>query len=186
MGNKEIVDFIFELAQLKRIRHEGWRLIGIEDPESVAAHTARAIQIGFILAKMEKYENPFEICSILAFHEIAECRTGDIHRIANRYIQLDDESAVKDQLKKLDFGEEIFELWKQIKYKNTRAGIIAKDADLLEMAFTAKEYIERGHTFAQDWISNISKRLQTDSAKNLLAALEKSNSNDWWQGLKKF
>ncbi|MCW1310140.1 MAG: hypothetical protein QXP04_05555, partial [Candidatus Nanoarchaeia archaeon] len=115
-----------------------------------------------------------------------ECRTGDIQRIANRYIQLDDESAVKDQLKKLDFGEEIFELWKQIKYKNTRAGIIAKDADLLEMAFTAKEYIERGHTFAQDWISNISKRLQTDSAKNLLAALEKSNSNDWWQGLKKF
>ena len=38
MTNKNIINFIFELKQLSRIKHEGWKIIGIEDPESVADH----------------------------------------------------------------------------------------------------------------------------------------------------
>ncbi|MGC9308938.1 MAG: HD domain-containing protein, partial [Thermoplasmatota archaeon] len=44
--------FIYELGMLRRIRREGWRLAGIE-PESVAAHSLRAAQIGYLLACME-------------------------------------------------------------------------------------------------------------------------------------
>lgn len=70
MTSKDILNFIFELGQLKRIKHEGWRLIGVKFPESVADHCLRAAQIGYILAKMEKYENPFEVCSMVVFHDI--------------------------------------------------------------------------------------------------------------------
>lgn len=48
---KKIITFIFELVQLRRIKHEGWRLVGIDNPESVAEHSLRAAQIGYILAK---------------------------------------------------------------------------------------------------------------------------------------
>jgi putative hydrolase of HD superfamily len=146
----------------------------------------RAAQIGFILAKLEKYDKPLEVCGILLFHDIVECRIGDIHKVANRYVTADKEQVLKDQLGKLgSVGEEILQLLKQMKAKDTKAGIIAKDADYLEQAFTAKEYIEKGYAFAQNWIDNVEKALRTDSAKKLLNALKKANSNDWWQGLKK-
>ena len=39
---------------------------------------------------------------MLIFHDIGECRIGDIHRVANRYINSDEERAVKEQTEKLD------------------------------------------------------------------------------------
>lgn len=186
MTNKDILNFIFELGQLKRIKHEGWRLIGVEFPESVADHCLRAAQIGYILAKMEKYENPFEVCSMVVFHDIVECRIGDIHRVANRYVSVETKKVAKDQVKNLDaMGEEILEMYGQADERSSAAGIIAKDADRLDMAVTAKEYKEKGYAYAQDWIDNISKSIRTESAKKLMKELENSDSNQWWPGLKK-
>lgn len=187
MAYKDLANFFFELGQLKLVEHEGWRLIGINHPETVSAHSLRAAQIGFVLAHLENYPNPAEVAAMLVFHDMAECRTGDVHRVASRYVKMNDEAAAKDQMKTLGaIGKEIKKLWDQVEHKNTKAGIIAKDADYLEMAVAAREYIEQGHVFAQDWINNISKTLKTKSAKEMLDELCKTNPNDWWQGLKKF
>lgn len=182
-----ILNFFFELGQLRRIKHEGWRTINVVHPESVADHSLRAAQIGYFLAKMESYKNPEEIVTMLVFHDIGECRIGDIHKIANRYVQADEKQAVIDQLSKLPEAEkkEIYKYWEGPEFQKTIAGKIAKDADLLEQAVTAREYIEKGFKYAQDWINNISKKLYTKSAKKLLKELAHSNSNDWWQGIKK-
>ena len=59
------------------------------------------------------------------------------------------------------------------------------NADYLEQALTAKEYMEKGFKHAEDWIDNVSKVLRTDKAKELLADIRKGDSNSWWQGLKK-
>ena len=180
----KITKLIFEWGMLRRIKHEGWRVAGIEHPDSVAEHSLRAAQIGYVLAKLEKYKDPNEVCSILVFHDIGECGIGDLHKIANRYVKADEERAVKDQLDGIDFGDDILKLWKQIEYKDGEAGIIAKDADLLEQAFTAKEFMEKGYEHTQNWIKNISNLIKTDSAKDLLEKLQKVHSNEWWQGLK--
>ena len=50
---QKITNLIFEGLHLKRIKHEGWRMCGIENPDSVAEHSLNAAQIGYILAKME-------------------------------------------------------------------------------------------------------------------------------------
>ncbi|MCK4891670.1 MAG: HD domain-containing protein [Candidatus Pacebacteria bacterium] len=186
MKNKNIINFIFEMKQLSRIKHEGWRMIGIDNPETVADHSLRSAQIGFILAKLEKYNNPYEVCSIVVFHDMAESRIGDIHRIANRYMKVEEEKVAEEQTKKLDkIGEEIFEMWRQAENRSTVAGIIAKDADMLDMAFMAKSYMEIGYKYSKDWINNIEKSLKTKSAKELFNELIKSDSNEWWQDLKK-
>ena len=179
-------DFIFELGHLKRIQHEGWKFLGDKNSESVADHGLRAAQIGFILAKLEGYDNPFEICTLVIFHDINECRIGDIHKIGKRYTNSDDENAVSEQIKDLgDIGLEILDIWKKTAYKNSTAGIIAKDADLLEMAVTAREYIKKGYSDASEWIENISHELKTESAKKLLLEIKKANPNSWWRNLKK-
>jgi len=184
MEYKNIWDFIFELGQQKFVCHDGLRLAGIKDRDSIGEHALRTAQIAYILARLENYENPYKVCTIAVFHEIGECRVGDINKIANRYIKCDEENAVREQTEKLSYiGKEIFELWKE--FEHTKAGIIAKDADLLELAATAKELLEKGYD-TEDWINNQIERLQTPEAKKLGNILKKQNSTDWWKGIKKF
>lgn len=183
--NGRIPNFIFELGQLRRVKHEGWRLAGVEYPESVAEHSLRAAQIAYILANLEGHPNPFEICTMLVFHDIAEARLGDIHKVANRYIEAQERKALVDQLTPLgEMGLSILSLWDQVESASTDAGCIARDADKLEQAVTAREYLEQGHPAAQEWINNVKLLLCTESAKNLLSELEHCNSTDWWKGLK--
>jgi len=182
---KEICDFLFELGHLRRIKHEGWRLAGLDEPESIAEHSLRAAQIGFLLSKLENYPDPQEVSTMLVFHDMAECRIGDLHRVAQRYAQIDEARVVKDQVKPLkNMGADLLNIWKKFEYRKGTAGLLAKDADLLEMALTAREYYERGYHSTQDWINNISKSLQTKSAKKLLACIMESNPVKWWKALK--
>ncbi|MBU0576955.1 HD domain-containing protein [Patescibacteria group bacterium] len=185
MNNKKLLNFIFELGQLRHIKREGWRIVNIANPESVADHALRAAQIGFFLAKMEKYENPYEVVTMVVFHDIGECRVGDINKVGNRYVDANEEKAVKDQLRPLDDRQELYELWKQTEHRSSIPGVIAKDADYLEQAIAAKEYLEVGYKLSADWIKNVKKHLQTKSGKILLKEMEKVKSTDWWQGLKK-
>ena len=185
MPNKQLINFLFELGQLRKIQHDGWRVANVGKPESVAEHSLRAAQIGYFLAKLEEYTNPYEVVTIIVFHDIGECRIGDINKVANGYIKADEEKAVKDQVSELSDGDELFEMWSQAESRTSEAGNIAKDADYLEQAITAKEYMDTGHKSAEDWINNVRKKLQTKSAKNLLEKMVKMTSTDWWNGLKK-
>lgn len=186
MDNHDIIKFIFELGQQRRVSHEGWKLLGIRHPDNVAEHSLRAAQIGYALAVMEGYPNPEEVCAMLVFHDMAECRVGDLHKVAARYVEADEARAAEDQTKDLgEFGDKVLGLWKQVEEKATAAGRIAKDADYVESAVSGKEYLEQGHAFAQDWINNVANAVKTESAKALVAELQKTDSNEWWQGLKK-
>jgi len=178
--------FLFELGMLKRIQREGWKLLGITNEESIADHSLRAAQIGFILAKLEGYKNPETICTMLVFHDISECRIGDIHKVANRYIHVNEKQVVEEQLNQLeDIGDAISTLWDEVENQKTKAGIIAKDADLIEMVVTALELKKKYGVTIDNWIENTKKRLKTESAKQLLIQLISMNPHGWWQGLKK-
>lgn len=191
---KPIVNFFFELGQLARIKHEGWRLAGVPHPESVADHSLRAAQIGYILATLENYSHPEEVCAMLIFHDIAECRIGDLHKIANRYVTVDEDAVVQDQAQSLNtephssLGTQILELFRATEHAKTTkltAGLIAKDADYLEQAVAAREYVTQGFASAENWIDNIEKALTTTSAKALLKLLRGTSPTDWWKDLKK-
>ncbi len=189
MSYKKIVNFIFELSQLKK-KTSGWLLAGIstQNSPSIAEHTLRAAQIGYILAEMERV-NPEKVASILLIHDNAETRTGDQNKVSARYF-------TKKSAEKLAFKEQIGQLGKSIEEKwltyfnefenrNTKEGIVAKDADWLETAFQAKEYFDTGYLSTQNWIDNVEKALETDSAKKILAEMKNNKSTDWWKNLKK-
>jgi len=183
----KVADFIFEMGMLKRVDREGWKLIGVSHPEQVAAHSLRAAQIGYILALLEGYEDPSEVCAMLVFHDIGEARIGDIHKVASRYIVDDESKAVKDQFHGLQkIGDELYTLWEQVEVRQTTAGIIAKDADLLEMAATACEYKSQGFSGAESWVERTAQRLTTASAKDLFKILRQRNPEAWWEHLKSF
>jgi putative hydrolase of HD superfamily len=162
-------------------------MIGVENPESVAEHSLRAAQIAWVLARMEEHPNPHEVVTMVIFHDMAECRVGDIHKLGCRYVTVDETTAIIEQASRLgpELGPELVGLWQQKADRSTAAGIIAKDADYVELAVRAREYIERGYTEANEWFESARRGVQTKSAKELLEELPKVRSSSWWEGLKK-
>lgn len=188
MDIKKIVNLIFELNQLKCQKHSGWFLAGVTNPPSVAEHQLRAAQIGYILAELEG-ANPEKVACMLLIHDNAEARTGDQNKVSARYFQKKDGEAQAFQEQLDGLGAGIERKWRQyfdeIENRSTKEGLIAKDADWLEMAFQAKEYLDLGHRSAIDWINNVEKALETQAAKEIIRVMKETEFTDWWQGLKK-
>jgi len=184
----DIAKFLYEVGQLKRVKRSGWWLINIADPENVADHSHRAAVIGFLLARLEKAD-PYKTVMMCLFNDLHEARINDLHKVGQRYIDFKqaETKAHKEQVERLPsaIGKEVFGLHEEFQAQKTKESIIARDADLLENAVQAREYIGIGYDAAQDWIDNIKTILMTDSAKTLMAELEKTDPNSWWKGLKR-
>ncbi len=184
---KKICNYIFELGSLKKFEHSGTKLAGIKHPDTIAEHVYRTAIIGYVLAKMEKADSS-KVAMICLFHDNAECRITDLHRVARRYIdpQKGEMRAFKEQVAGFPpaVAKELTGFFMEFEDAKTKEGIISRDADMLETAFQAKEYLETGHKACQDWIDNVGKNLKTKSAKIIFKTLKKTGFTEWWTGLK--
>ena len=174
------------MGMLKNVKRSGWFMAGIKNPETIAEHKLRAIIIGYVLAKLEK-ANDEKVIKMLMFHDIPETRLGDMHKVTANYLDKEptEQKIIEDQAKLLpeDARKEFLELMKEFNEKSTKESIIARDADYLEAAVQAHEYIESGYKNAQEWIDRIRLKLKTEPAKQILEEVLKSEN--WWKGLKK-
>lgn len=181
LDDKALVRLVFETGQLREEARHGWLRI-YERPESVAEHTQRACVLGYLLAHREGFPDPNRIAAMILFHDLHETRTGDADRVQRRYVTLDERRAIEDQLAGLGAaGDAIIEMWEEVEANSSVAGRIAKDAEVLEMAFTARELVVRGNTDAQEWIEGLRPRLTTNSAKELLEVINVSDPSEWWR-----
>lgn len=162
-------------------------LAGVREPDSVAEHVYRASIIAHVLAKMEKADAAKTVLMCLT-HDNAEARVTDLHKVARRYIDSvkGEKKACDDQNALLpgEIGKEFAKIFNEFEKGSTREAIIARDADMLETAFQAKEYLDCGYKACQDWIENVEKCVRTASAKKIMKQLRKTNFTDWWRGLK--
>lgn len=188
---KEIAKLFFEFGHLRRVAHTGWSLTGVEKPDSVAEHSLRVAQIGYILADMENADAN-KVTVMCLFHDLGETRTGDHHRVATNYLEYftakdAEDAAFKEQVSVLPkkSKNELAILMDEFNERKTLESKCAKDADYLEQAVTAKEYIDIGYKGCQDWINNIKKAVKTETAKKFIEEIEKTERNDWWWDLKK-
>lgn len=185
---KALVRFLYELGQLKTSKRTGWWFTKVKDPESIADHVYRTSVLGFLLGKMEK-ANAERCMMICLVHDNQEARTLDFNKVAARYIQSKEAEniAFSDQVADLpaEIKDEFLALYKEYAEQKTKEAIIAKDADLLECAFTAKEHIEIGYTDCEDWIKNAESLLKTASAKKMMQEMKKTKSSEWYLSLKK-
>src|SRR3989338_6068582 len=82
---KNMLNFFYELGQLKRVKKSGWWLLGIENPESVAEHSFRTAVIGYFLAKLEKADEN-KVTLMCLFNDLHEARLNDLHKVGHKYI----------------------------------------------------------------------------------------------------
>jgi putative hydrolase of HD superfamily len=161
--------------------------IGIRDPESVAEHSYRTAIIGYVLAALEG-ANPEKTAMICLFHDTAEARIGDLHWTAKRYLSAKEGErvALTEQVRRLpqEFAATVLSRVNEYEERSSHEGQLAREADLLECIFQAREYQTQGYTEAQDWITGCYENLQTESGKNLADACVNMTPSAWFQGLK--
>ena len=189
MNYKKLVNFFFEIETLKSIKRSGTTIARIPNPDSIAEHVAIASQMAFILAKLEG-ANAEKCACIMLFHDNTEVRIGDINKIQARYINHKEceQAAHLDQMESLPKGEiqkSIQEYFLEYEEQKTQESRICKDADLLELAFQSKIFLEQGFHAKQNWLDNIQASLKTESAQKLFQELIDTRSDAWWDGLKK-
>ncbi len=189
---ENIIKYFSELFMLKRQKRSGFKLAGVPEAfcSSLGEHEVVTAKIAYVLGKMESVDA--EKCALIAlFHDDGEMRVGDQNKVAARYFNINEAEleALKEQVANLpdDLGKRIIDLVLQKETRSTKEGIIVQDADWLEVALQAKILVEQGFSGTEDWINNVEKALETESAKKILAEIRKMKdfTNFWWQGLKK-
>ena len=171
---------LFELGVLKRIQRTGWLLIGEREGDSVAAHSFRAAIIAYALAKEEGVD-PYKAAFAALIHDIGEARIGDLHRVAQRYVERKEEKAVEEAVEGTGL-EEMAALVREIKERKGKLAEVVKNADALEMALQAKEYMAKGNALAKEWWESALRSLTLESAKRLAKAIEKEGVA-WWKNV---
>jgi len=107
---KELLNFFIEIGKLKRIPRKGWVLIGIKNPETIAAHTFREAIMAWLLAKKKKtHLNAERVLKTALIHDLCELYAGD----TSPY----DEILPKDKKE----WPELFDKWPRfLKYKKAK------------------------------------------------------------------
>jgi putative hydrolase of HD superfamily len=184
---KDIVKFLYETGQLKRVKRSGWWIAGVENPETVAEHSFRTVVIAYILAQLEGVDLE-KVLTMALFHDMGEARTNDAHRIVRRYAKWEDvdRKAVEDQSRRLPDGiaKRMISLFEELGEEVSPEAGVVRDADLLECIVQAREYQTIGYHDVADWIFNAQAALTTESAKKIAMECLKTEPREWWQGLK--
>lgn len=183
-----LIKLLMECGHLKKIPRSGWLKTGVERPESVAEHVFRTALIGFFLAMLEGGDERLTTVLCL-FHDLSESRISDLDHLARSYLNPSvnsEKEALLDQLKRLPKAvrKQVVKLLDQ-REKEVQ---IARDADRLECAIQAAEYIYGGYRLAEEWLIDSVNKLEGETAKqlgNLLLKMYKEESLEgilrWWQ-----
>jgi putative hydrolase of HD superfamily len=176
---KRPVEFLFEAGMLKKTPRTGYQFLG-SGRESVADHSFRTVVIGYVLASQEPEVDRHKVVLMCLFHDFPEARTGDHNYVNKRYVTLDEERAVRDQVRDLFFGEEIVALIKEFNTGDTSEARLARDADQLDLILELKEKLDLGNPNAKDWLNFAVKRLITENAKRMAQEILTTHSTQWW------
>lgn len=177
MDDTEIVRFLFEAGMLKTVERTGWSTIRAPR-ESVAEHSHRTAIVAYMLARLSDLSKEDELKLIKAalFHDLHEARLGDMHIITKRYADSDEKGVERDQRDNLpqmikEDIEKSLELDEDLRQ-------LLKEADKIECAITAKEYLDLGYK-TKDWIDNTKTMIKTEVGKRLMQTIEQTDSLDW-------
>ena len=176
---KEVINFLFEVGMLKKTPRTGYQFLG-SGQESVAEHSFRTAIIGYLLSLQEPGANPHKTIMMSLFHDLHEARTGDHNYVNKRYVNVDEDKAIRDLSRDLPFGDEIISLTREFSAGESLEARISRDADQLDLILELKEQQDLGNKSAQEWLYYAIKRLLTDSAKRLAKQIMNTKYTDWW------
>jgi putative hydrolase of HD superfamily len=174
-----IANFLFEVGMLGKTPRTGYQFLG-SGRESVAEHILRTVFVGYTLCKMDDSLDEQCVLKMCLFHDLPEARTGDMNYVNKKYVDVDEEKAVRELTEDLYFGSDIKSSIDDFNRKATKEALIARDADQISLILQLKEYGDLGNKYAKEWIEFALQRLSTEEGKKLAQKIVETDSSDWW------
>ena len=175
---KTHADFLYEAAALKRLKRTGWQILG-ENEESVAEHSYMVAVISYLLAK-QLHADVGRVLSLSLFHDFSEVRVGDVYKLADCYVKVDEMQAAKDSFDGSPDSKELMKFFQEYEDEKTTESKIVHDADTLALCIELKQLVEKGNKHARQWLEANKKVLRLPKSKKLYNEIVSTDSQAWW------
>ena len=176
---ERIADFLFEVGMLNKTPRTGYQFLGSGN-ESVAEHILRTLYVGYALCQMDETLDERQVLKMCLFHDLPEARTGDMNYVNKKYVDVDEDKAVRELTEDISFGVEIKKAIDQFNRRDSREALTVMDADQLALILQLKEYGDLGNKYAAEWIEYAVKRLSTENGKKLAEQIIQTDFSHWW------
>ena len=175
-----MADFFNEAGMLRHTPRRGYAFLG-SGAENVAEHSFRTAVMGYALARMAGADAA-RTTLLCLFHDLHEARTGDFNYVNHRYNTCRAKEALDDAVCGTGLEEDMGGFWTEWTESGTTEAALAHDADQLDLIFNLKTELDKGNTFALEWLESAVRRLTTPQARLMAAAALRTDHNRWWYG----
>lgn len=158
---------LLEGLHLKAIDRAGWLRVGVERPESVAAHTWGLCWLVCALCPPELDRGV--ALAIATVHDLAEARVGDLtphDGVDKAEKRRREQAAIEAMLAPLPTGAELLERWWDYELGRTAEGRWVKALDKLDMALQAAIYADGGRSTGE-FVDSALRALADDTLRAL-------------------
>ncbi|OTF03063.1 HD domain-containing protein [Halorubrum sp. SD612] len=191
----DALDAVLATYDLKDERRTGWQLRGVDEPESVAAHSWGVAYLVLALGDRFREELPDvdldRALRLAVVHDAAEAETGDAATRADSTADAVDreakEAAEREAMRDLagPLPERVRDAWEAYEARDSPEAVLVKDCDLLDVCLQALLYErddrydpERGEPDAfreyddlDEFFATAEPRLRTEAGRELFAAV---------------
>lgn len=179
-GFERDVRFIFELGSLRHVQRT-WVQFGGLAYSNVAEHTLRVCWISMILARRENASIE-KVVRLAMIHDLPEIRTGDVNYLSRLYVERHEDRALADMADGVSIENELTELWREYRARESLEAKIVKDADTLDVDFELKESSVTGGSLLdplRDVRNKYREKLFTSTAKLIFDELYRADPHAW-------
>jgi putative hydrolases of HD superfamily len=121
------------------------------------------------------------VALIALFHDLPEVRSGDVYKLADLYVNVNDMQAAKDTFQSAPDPESLMELFEEYEKEETLESKIVHDADTLALCLELKQMMEQGNALAENWFTGNRKALRLETSREIFDTLAKTDSQEWWE-----
>ncbi|HLD24951.1 MAG TPA: HD domain-containing protein, partial [Patescibacteria group bacterium] len=156
MNQQQRTNLIYEAANVKRMLRTGWQRLG-DNEEGVGEHSFMTAVIAYFLARQindtkdpSRHVSMEKILVMSVFHDFHEGRTGEMDKMAKRYMTRHEDKANEDILKGID--NELLILLNEYEEKKTLEAQLVYEANVIAFNVECRILMERGNTHAKEWM----------------------------------
>ncbi|KYK38458.1 MAG: HD domain-containing protein [Theionarchaea archaeon] len=149
----QLIELMMAAERLKDIFRTGWKLSGVDRPESVADHTFGVVVLSMLLGDFCNLDTE-KMMKMAALHDIVESKLGDIHYESQTYLGEDSIKRAEEKAARDILPEEYFDLWEEYQLKQSKEAQLVSACDKLELYFQAVRYEKAGYAGMEHFWEN--------------------------------
>jgi putative hydrolase of HD superfamily len=140
----QVIRFMMMAEKLKDVFRTGWKLSGVDRPESVADHTFGVAFLSMLLGDQLNLDTE-RMIKMALIHDVTESKLGDIHYESQKYLGKAALQKAEEQAAKEILTDAYLDIWKEFTARSTREAQIVAACDKLELYMQALRYEKAGH-----------------------------------------